>query len=134
MLEQEPHPSGDRGWIINTASVIGMVGQATAGEYSASKGGVVNLTRTVALEYAADKIHVNALAPGFTDSAMIDWITNPQSDRAAQVQQNLIASHPFGPRLGTPDDIAGAAVFLASADASWVTGHVLAVDGGYLAR
>lgn len=64
MLKQEVHPSGDRGWIINTASVIGLVGMAGSVTYSASKGAVVQMTRTVALDYAPHRIHCNAICPG----------------------------------------------------------------------
>lgn len=64
MLAQEPHSSGDRGWIVNIASIAGLIGLPAAVSYCASKGAVVSLTRTVALEYAADRIHVNGICPG----------------------------------------------------------------------
>lgn len=64
MMQQEPHPSGNRGWIINIASVLGLVGKSGTIAYSGAKGAVVNMTRTVALDYAGQRIHVNAIAPG----------------------------------------------------------------------
>lgn len=64
MLKQEPHPSGDRGWIINTASILGLVGFPGTASYSASKGAIVQLTRQVAVDYAPHRIHCNALCPG----------------------------------------------------------------------
>lgn len=64
MLEQEPHSSGDRGWIINIASIAALIGLPSAVSYSASKGSVTSMTRTISLEYAADRIHVNAICPG----------------------------------------------------------------------
>lgn len=64
MINQEPHPGGDRGWIINTASILGLVGGYGTSSYSAAKGGVVNLTRTAALDFAPHRIHCNAICPG----------------------------------------------------------------------
>ncbi|SLM37851.1 gluconate 5-dehydrogenase [Lasallia pustulata] len=128
MLKQEPHVNGDRGWIINTASVMGLVGFPGIASYCASKGAVVQLTRQVALDYAPHRIHCNALCPGFTQTAMIATLTSQQD-----VKAQLDAAHPFR-GLGEPEDIAKAAVFLASDDASWITGVPLAIDGGYTAR
>ncbi|KAJ9668290.1 hypothetical protein H2201_001720 [Coniosporium apollinis] len=128
MMKQDLHPSGDRGWIVNTASMLGLVGFAGATAYAASKGSVVLMTKTIALEYAPHKIHCNCLCPGFVNSAMIKLLTD---DKATQ--DHLVAHHPWG-RLGEPRDIARAAVFLASEDAAWVTGVPLPVDGGYTAQ
>ncbi|KAI9709026.1 MAG: hypothetical protein M1812_007782 [Candelaria pacifica] len=129
MIGQEPRGNGDRGWIINTASILGLVGLRGSGTaaYTASKGAVVNLTRTVALELGQHRIHCNAICPGFTQTAMIKPY---QSDPATN--QHLINMHPFR-GLGEPEDIARAAVFLAGDDASWITGVALPVDGGYTA-
>ncbi|CAG8419908.1 unnamed protein product [Penicillium salamii] len=124
MLAQEPHSSGDRGWIINISSIMGMIGAS----YCASKGAVSQLTRQMALDYAPHKIHLNALCPGYTQTAIFKETTSyctPWDD--------LNRRHPLkGP--GFPDDIAKMAVVLASDDASWVTGVCLPVDGGYTAR
>ncbi|KAI9811898.1 MAG: hypothetical protein M1827_005249 [Pycnora praestabilis] len=127
-LKQSPHESGDRGWIINTASILGMVGLAGAPSYCAAKGAVIQLTRQVAIDYAPHRIHCNALCPGFTKTAMIKPMTDNETSYA-----QLLAAHPFR-GLGEPEDIAKAAVFLASDDASWITGVPLPVDGGYVAQ
>lgn len=80
--------------------------------------------------------HVNAIAPGFTDTPLIDNITSPSDEDESMrgAQAAIAAAHPFGGRLGKPEEIASAALFLASDDAAFVTGHVLAIDGGYLAQ
>ncbi|RDW67571.1 hypothetical protein BP6252_08967 [Coleophoma cylindrospora] len=128
MLNQDPHVSGDRGWIINMSSIMGIIAGHDNPSYCASKGAVSSLTRQVALDYAKYRIHVNALCPGFTQTAIFAETTshmNPLED--------LKRRHPFnGP--GFPNDIAKMAVVLASDDASWMTGVCLPVDGGYTAR
>ncbi|KXS94932.1 hypothetical protein AC578_3925 [Pseudocercospora eumusae] len=128
MLRQDAHPSGDRGWIINTSSILGFVAAEHTAAYCASKGAVLNFTRAAALDCAPFRIHVNGIAPGYTQSAM----TGPLwEDDAAKAK--LMGKHPFR-GLGQPEDIAKACVFLASEDAQWVTGHTLPVEGGYLAQ
>jgi NAD(P)-dependent dehydrogenase (short-subunit alcohol dehydrogenase family) len=120
--------SGNGGAIVSTASIVGLVGVPGALPYSAAKGAVVNMTRTMALDCAPDRIRVNTVCPGFIEAAM-EGVTprdQAQADR-------LIALHPLG-RLGTGEDIARAIAFLASDDASFVTGTALVVDGGYTAR
>ena len=96
--------------------------------YCASKGAVLNLTHQIALDYAKDRIHCNALCPGFTKTAMTKG--NYEDE---EVNREMIATTPWGD-WGTPEDVAKAAVFLASDDAAWVTGVGLPVDGGYLAQ
>ena len=116
MLKQDAFPSGDRGWIINISSILGLVGTYEAVPYCASKGAVLNMTKAAALDCAKYRIHVNAIGPGYTASSMTEGIF---ADRARQ--QELEREHPFR-GLGTPEDLAKAAVFLASEDAQWITG------------
>ncbi|KAI1357887.1 NAD(P)-binding protein [Xylaria arbuscula] len=127
MLQQEPHRSGHRGWIINISSIYGLVAGKTNPSYAASKAAVVNLAKQVGIDYAEHKIHSNAICPGYTQTAIFkDTIRNMDSFEAIQ------AMHPMG--LGVPEDIVGAAVFLASDEAKWITGAALAVDGGFTAQ
>ena len=117
-----------RGKIINIGSIAGTVGQAQIIAYSASKGGVHNLTRALAIESAKDFINVNAIAPGYFPTAMTREFFDDKSSLAA-----VQASHPW-PEIGQPADIATAAAFLASPGADWITGTILAVDGGFVAQ
>jgi len=130
MLAQEPrqpNARGDRprGWIINTASMLGLIGLGNGPCYVPTKHAVVGITRQVAIDYAKDRIHCNALCPGFVDSAMIDPLLPTDEHR-----QGLAAQHPWGV-LGRPEDVADAALFLASDEAAWITGHPMVIDGGY---
>lgn len=114
------------GTILNIASMLSFFGGALVPGYSASKGGIVQLTKSLALAYAADGLRVNALAPG--------WIATPltQALREDPARSEAILSRTALRRWGEPQDIAGAAVFLASPLAAFITGVVLPVDGGYL--
>jgi len=118
--------AAQRGCIINTASMLSFFGGGLVPGYSASKGGVAQLTKSLAIAYAAEGIRVNAVAPG--------WIATPltqplHSDPARS--DPIVARTPLG-RWGTPQDVAGPVLFLASAAAQFVTGVILPVDGGYL--
>jgi len=115
--------------IINLASIFGLVGGANSAAYCASKGGVANLTRQMALDYAGDEINVNALAPGIIKTAQnVIWRENNP-----EIIADWESSTPW-PRFGDPSDVADAALFLASDKSDFVTGHVLSVDGGWTAR
>jgi NAD(P)-dependent dehydrogenase (short-subunit alcohol dehydrogenase family) len=116
-----------RGAIVNTASMLAYHGGARVPAYSASKGGVAQLTKSLAIAYAADGIRVNAVAPGWVRTALTQTLQN-DSERSAAI----LARTPQG-RWAEPADIAGAVVFLCSPAARFVTGVVLPVDGGYLA-
>lgn len=117
------------GAIVNTASVAGLVGSEGLAAYSASKHGVVGLTKTAALEYARAGVRVNAVCPGFIHTPMLVRFTNDD----AQANARLARAHALG-RLGTPEEVAEAVVWLCSEAAAFVTGHALAVDGGLVAR
>jgi 3-oxoacyl-[acyl-carrier protein] reductase len=113
--------AGRGGSIVLTSSrsYLGNVGQAN---YAASKGGVVSLTRTLALEWGRDAIRVNAVAPGFVETPMTSVVPD-------KVREKAIASTPLR-RTGRPEEIANVALFLASDEASYMTGQTLLVDGG----
>jgi len=110
------------GRIINIASVVGQAGQAGQANYAASKAGLIGLTKSLAQEMASRNITVNAVAPGYIQTDM----TKVLSD---EVKEKILAGVPLG-RIGKPEDIAAAVKFLSSEDASYITGHVLAVNGG----
>ncbi|MFZ4615141.1 MAG: 3-oxoacyl-[acyl-carrier-protein] reductase [Rectinemataceae bacterium] len=111
-----------RGSIINITSVVGITGNGGQANYSASKAGLIGFTKSLARELASRNVRVNALAPGFIDTAMTDKL-------GADAKQGLVGTIPLG-RTGSPQDVAKAALFLASDLASYVTGEVLKVDGG----
>jgi NAD(P)-dependent dehydrogenase (short-subunit alcohol dehydrogenase family) len=117
------------GSIVNIASIAGIVGFTNIPAYCASKGGILQLTRTAALEYAKSKIRINAVCPGVIKTAMVDRFTGG----SAEIEAHFTAGEPIG-RLGQPEEIASAVLWLCSDGASFVTGHPLVVDGGWVAQ
>lgn len=113
------------GSIVNCASILGVFGQSHTAAYTAAKGGVVNLTRTLALEGAPKGVRVNSIGPGYIDTPLL-------KDLDPEMRQALISLHPVG-RLGKPEEVANAALFLLSDEASFITGANLLVDGGFTA-
>ena len=114
-----------KGSIVNCASILGVFGQSGTAAYTAAKGGVVNMTRTLALEGAAKGVRVNSIGPGYIDTPLLSLLD-------AATKQFLIGLHPLG-RLGRPEEVANATLFLLSDEASFVTGANLLVDGGFTA-
>lgn len=123
------------GSILFTASVAGLVGSMMAPVYSGAKFGVVGMAMSLAQRFAADKIRVNALCPGLTDTPMLPKFVNRNNDPSVQEEntRKLNAAIPMG-RPGRPEELAHAALWLLSDDASYVTGIALPVDGGYVCR
>jgi len=112
------------GRIINVTSIFGQMGQAGQANYAASKAGLIGLTMAIAREVGSRNITCNAVAPGFIETAMTEVLGD-------EFKQSAVKQIPLG-RVGATDDIAGAVAFLASDDASYITGHVLSVNGGML--
>jgi NAD(P)-dependent dehydrogenase (short-subunit alcohol dehydrogenase family) len=124
MLKQEG------GTIVNMSSILGKVGFANSPAYEASKHGVIGLTKAAALEYATAGIRVNAVCPGFIETPMLERagiLADPE------LREQIVNLHPVK-RLGTPEEVAKAVLWLCSDAASFVTGHALLVDGGYVAQ
>jgi NAD(P)-dependent dehydrogenase (short-subunit alcohol dehydrogenase family) len=118
------------GAIVNTASIAGLVASpASGGAYTASKHGIVGLTKVAALEYARAGLRINAVCPGVIDTPLVQR----HVARRPELREQLVAAEPVG-RLGTPEEVAAAVVWLCSDAASFVTGTAVPVDGGYLAR
>ena len=120
------------GAIINTASVQGLQSQRLVPAYAASKGGVLSLTRQMALDYAREHIRVLAVCPGAIDTEMVRTAAALEPDGVESALQRIGKSHPVG-RIGTGQDIANVVLFLASDAASFMTGEYVCVDGGYMA-
>jgi NAD(P)-dependent dehydrogenase (short-subunit alcohol dehydrogenase family) len=129
MLTQAP-VDGERGAIVNIASVEGLAGTEGGSTYNAAKGGVVILTKNMAIDYGRSGIRVNAVCPGFIDTPMLRDVFAMEG--MVEVQADIAAAHQLG-RLGRAEEVAAASLFLCSADASFVTGVALPVDGGYTA-
>jgi len=120
------------GVIINVASELGLVGGSEIAAYSASKGGVVQLTKALAIDHASDNIRVNCVCPGPVETpllqAIIDGSSNPDQERRSIIEKTLLK------RVGQPDEIANVIAFLASSESSYMTGSIVVVDGGCTAQ
>lgn len=114
------------GSIVNISSILGSVGFAGSGAYTAAKHGIVGLTQTAALEYSAKNIRINAVGPGFIDTPLLNALD-------AETKKQVVALHPIG-RLGKSEEIAELILWLGSDKSSFVTGSYYSIDGGYLAR
>lgn len=130
MKYQIPAMLENGGSIVNVSSILGKVGFADAPAYTAAKHGLIGLTKTAALEYSDQGIRINAVCPGFIETPMLER-AGITSDEEAKEQ--TISLHPIG-RLGESDEVAEAIVWIASEKASFISGHSLMVDGGYIAR
>lgn len=119
-----------QGVIINNASILGEVGFANASAYVASKHAVLGLTKTAAIEYATQGIRINAVCPAFIETPMLErgGLTRDQ-----EIYQMIAGLHPMK-RLGKPEEIAAAVIWLCSDEASFVTGHAMLIDGGYISQ
>ncbi|GJC89453.1 2-(R)-hydroxypropyl-CoM dehydrogenase [Colletotrichum liriopes] len=127
MLNQQPHEAhpGQRGSIVNIASQLGVVARPAAAPYCASKAAIINMTRSDAIDYSQDGIRVNCVCPGV--------IATPMTTASEELVQRLRPAIDIAPmkRMGTPEEVANAVLFLCSTQASFIQGHALVVDGGY---
>ena len=118
-----------KGAIVNTASIAGLVGFQGLPAYVASKHGIIGLTKTAALEYAKSGVRVNAVCPGVIQTPMVDRMTGKKKE----AEQQFASMEPVG-RMGQPEEVANAVIWLCSDEASFVTGDAMAVDGGWIAQ
>ena len=124
--------SAGRGSVVNIASIHASMTVKGMFPYAAAKSGLVGLTRSLALDYARHKVRVNAICPGFIHTRLVDEWLDLQPDREA-AWAAVLDAHPMG-RIGTPEDVANRALFLASDQAAFITGAAILVDGGLSAR
>lgn len=123
-----PHLRKSRGSIITVSSMVGLVGQANAGAYSASKGGQIAMCRGMALDFAKDGVRVNVICPGWIQTPLVeDWFSQQEDPAAAK--EYIFGRHPLG-RIGTVEECGKAALFLASDDSAFITGITLNLEGG----
>jgi 2-deoxy-D-gluconate 3-dehydrogenase len=127
LMRRVPRDDAAPAAIVNVASQMGFVGWHHRAAYCASKAGVVNLTRVLAVEWAEERIRVNAVAPGFVETPLAAPMLAEPAFRA-----EVTSRSPMG-RIGTPREVADAVLYLASDEARWITGHTLAIDGGWTA-
>lgn len=120
---------GGGGAIVNIGSVLGLVGMKRRVAYAASKGGLVSLTKAMALDHAAEKVRINCVCPSLVETPMGQESLEQAGDAAAE-RARRVAQIPLG-RAGIPEDVAALALFLASDDASWITGAAIPLDGGF---
>ncbi len=120
----------DRGAIVNVSSISGLLGWPLSAAYCAAKGGVIQLTRQMAVDYGPKGVRVNAVAPGTTLTPMIERLF---AEMAPEARAEIAERHPIG-RFAQPEEIAKAILFLGSDAASFITGTILPVDGGYTAK
>ena len=123
-----PYLRKTKGCIINISSMVGLVGQSNAGAYSATKGGIIAMTKGMALDFAQDGIRVNCICPGWIKTLLVDdWFSQQPDEPKAREYINSV--HPLG-RIGTIEECGRAALFLATEDSSFMTGSILTEDGG----
>jgi NAD(P)-dependent dehydrogenase (short-subunit alcohol dehydrogenase family) len=132
MKYQIPHMLESGGAIVNNASILGTVGFANAPAYTASKHGVLGLTKAAAQEYGAKGVRINAVCPGFIETPMV-MERGVQAGQNREMYDQLASMHPIG-RLGRSEEIASAVLWLCSPGAAFTIGHPLVVDGGYVSR
>jgi len=123
-----PHLKESEGCVVNIASIYGLVAGPSATAYATAKGGIVNFTRSVAVDYAKQNVRVNSICPGFVDTPMTEPVFGEE-----EFYEYVHGQTPMG-RVAQPEEIAGLAMFLASDEASYVTGANIPVDGGWTAQ
>jgi NAD(P)-dependent dehydrogenase (short-subunit alcohol dehydrogenase family) len=123
-----PHLIKTRGAVVNMTSMVGVVGQSNAAAYSSTKGGIIALTKNLALDYARYGVTVNCIAPGWIETPLVDdWFSQQTDEKAAR--EYIYSVHPLG-RIGTSEEVGELALFLASDKAKFITGVVVPIDGG----